>query len=80
MRTRKSTTTPADGTSTAKRKTEKFARNSKRAAVIPQAVSPEQRYRMIAETAYFIAERRGFAAGSAVEDWLQAEAECDRRL
>jgi hypothetical protein len=30
---------------------------------------------LIAERAYFIAERRGFDAGHDVEDWLQAEAE-----
>lgn len=43
-------------------------------------VSPEERRQLIAETAYFIAERRGFAAGSDLEDWLQAEAEVSRRL
>lgn len=30
--------------------------------------------------AYFIAERRGFAAGCELDDWLQAEAEVERRL
>jgi len=30
---------------------------------------------LIAERAYFIAQRRGFEAGHDVEDWLQAEAE-----
>lgn len=43
-------------------------------------LSPEERQRIIAETAYFIAERRGFSAGSELDDWLQAEAEVDRRL
>jgi hypothetical protein len=43
-------------------------------------LSPEERRRLIAETAYFIAERRGFSAGSELEDWLQAEAEVNRRL
>lgn len=43
-------------------------------------LSPEERRRLIAETAYFIAERRGFAAGWELEDWLQAEAEVNRRL
>lgn len=41
---------------------------------------PEERRRLIAETAYFIAERRGFAAGWELDDWLQAEAEVNRRL
>ncbi|GAB4443611.1 MAG: hypothetical protein OHK0026_10250 [Rhodocyclaceae bacterium] len=44
------------------------------------AVDPGQRRRMIATSAYFRAERRGFAGGSALEDWLDAEAEVDRML
>lgn len=52
----------------------------------PSAVSnaiqltPEERHRVVAEAAYFIAERRGFAGGSSIDDWLQAEAEIDRML
>jgi len=41
-------------------------------------VSPPRH--LIAETAYFIAERRGFAPGHEFEDWVQAEAEVKRRL
>jgi uncharacterized protein YfcZ (UPF0381/DUF406 family) len=33
---------------------------------------------MIAEAAYFRAERRGFQGGDPLDDWLQAEAEVDR--
>jgi hypothetical protein len=36
------------------------------------------RYMMIAEAAYFRAERRGFAPGHVIEDWLEAEAEIER--
>lgn len=43
-------------------------------------LSPEERRQLIAETAYFLAERRGFSAGSELEDWLQAEADVNRRL
>lgn len=43
-------------------------------------VSPEERQRMIAETAYFRALQRGFSGGDAVEDWLAAEREVDERL
>ncbi len=32
---------------------------------------------MIARLAYFRAERRGFAPGGEVQDWLAAEAEVD---
>jgi flagellar motility protein MotE (MotC chaperone) len=35
---------------------------------------------MIAEAAYFRAERRGFNGGDLVADWLHAEAEIDARL
>ena len=38
---------------------------------------PEQRQQRIAQVAYFIAERRGFAPGNEIEDWLKAEAEID---
>ena len=34
-----------------------------------------QRHAMIAEAAYYCAQRRGFAPGHELEDWLQAEAE-----
>ena len=35
---------------------------------------------MIAEAAYFRAERRAFEAGHALEDWLSAEQEVRRIL
>jgi hypothetical protein len=45
-----------------------------------QFTGPEQRAALIAEAAYFRAERRGFAPGHEVEDWLAAESEVDARL
>ncbi len=33
----------------------------------------EARHKMIAETAYFLAEQRGFAGGHVLKDWLEAE-------
>lgn len=44
------------------------------------SVTPEERYHMIAEAAYFRAESRGFVMGDAAQDWLEAEAEIDRML
>jgi hypothetical protein len=41
------------------------------------AVSPAERHRMIGQAAYFRAERRQYAKGTAVQDWLDAEAEVD---
>lgn len=42
--------------------------------------SAEKRQRMIATAAYLRAERRGFAPDHETEDWLEAEADIDRRL
>ena len=44
------------------------------------AVSTEQRKYYVEVAAYHIAERRGFAPGNPLEDWVQAEAEIDRLL
>jgi DUF2934 family protein len=44
------------------------------------AMDPEARRRLVAAEAYFLAERRGFAAGNEVEDWVAAEAAVDSRL
>ena len=54
------------------------------AAVKPAAskkpeISPEQRYNLIQEAAYFIAERHGFNGDSAYF-WSLAEAEINNRL
>lgn len=43
-------------------------------------VAPEIRRAMIAEAAYYRAERRGFAPGDDLDDWLQAEAEIESLL
>jgi hypothetical protein len=45
-----------------------------------QKITAGQRRRMIAEAAYFKAERRGFNGGDAVRDWYEAEAEIDAQL
>lgn len=39
--------------------------------------SPIHRERAIAEIAYLLAEKRGFAAGYELDDWLAAEKEVD---
>lgn len=38
------------------------------------------REQMIAEAAYFRAERRGFEPGSEISDWLEAEADVEHLL
>ena len=45
-----------------------------------QGAASEERHRMIAETAYLIAEQRGFQGDLSLQDWLQAEAEVDARF
>lgn len=46
------------------------------------AISPEERIRLIAEAAYYRAEKRGFGGDQAQceRDWLEAEAEVDALL
>jgi hypothetical protein len=53
---------------------------AKAATPFTQFVDPERRDALIAEAAYFRAQRRGFAPGHEGEDWLAAEAEVDARL
>jgi len=58
------------------------ARNAKAKTVTKESlpVTSEERHRMIAEAAYFRAEKRGFVGGDMAEDWLQAEADTERLL
>ncbi len=44
-----------------------------------QSPPPRSREALVAENAYFRAERRGFAPGHELEDWLAAEAEVGER-
>jgi Protein of unknown function (DUF2934) len=41
-------------------------------------IEPDRR-QLVAAEAYFLAERRGFAAGHELEDWVAAEAAVDSR-
>jgi hypothetical protein len=43
-------------------------------------ISEDARRAMVEQAAYLRAERRGFAPGGEVEDWLAAEAEVDALL
>ncbi|HEY5994259.1 MAG TPA: DUF2934 domain-containing protein, partial [Gallionellaceae bacterium] len=43
------------------------------------APTPEQRYRMVQEAAYFLAEKNGFA-GNAEGYWIEAEIQVGRML
>ena len=71
--TRPSTRTPSRGTKSASLAN---GRKEKREVV----VSSEQRYRMICDAAYFLAEKRGFQNGTPEQDWLKAEKQIDTLL
>jgi hypothetical protein len=43
------------------------------------SLDPDVRRQLVAAEAYFLAERRGFAAGHELEDWVAAEAAVDSR-
>jgi hypothetical protein len=51
-----------------------------RRRAVQRRVEPEVREIMIAEAAYYIAERRGFEPGAEEDDWLEAEAAIDQLL
>ncbi len=42
-------------------------------------IDPDLRRQLVATEAYFLAERRGFAGGHELEDWIAAEAAVDLR-
>jgi hypothetical protein len=43
-------------------------------------IDPDSRRLMIAEAAYYCAEKRGFAPGGELQDWLDAEAQLKAML
>ena len=44
------------------------------------ALDPDARRRLVAAEAYFLAERRGFAPGNELGDWVAAEHAVDSRF
>jgi len=46
----------------------------------PAAFMKAQRHVSIAEAAYFLAQKRGFAPGHELDDWLRAEQQVDTCL
>ncbi len=56
------------------------AGSSRNRRIREETVTAEERRRLIAEAAYFKAERRGFVCGGELEDWVEAEAEVDALL
>ena len=57
----------------------KQAKAEKRVASGP-SISAQERERFVAQAAYFRAEKRGFAPGYELQDWVEAEAEVLRLI
>nr|VFJ56558.1 MAG: Protein of unknown function (DUF2934) [Candidatus Kentron sp. FW]VFJ59724.1 MAG: Protein of unknown function (DUF2934) [Candidatus Kentron sp. FW] len=49
----------------------------KRQTLANSDITPEERWNMIAVSAYYRAEQRGFIGGNPAEDWIAAEKEID---
>ncbi|HEY5603876.1 MAG TPA: DUF2934 domain-containing protein [Gammaproteobacteria bacterium] len=49
-------------------------------AVKASAAKDDKRFTLIQQTAYYIAEKRGFAGGDPEQDWLLAEQQVDEML
>lgn len=74
--------TSAKKTSSKKAAKKTSAHSSKvhRASPTQLNINSEERWRMIAITAYHKAEARGFAPGREAQDWFEAEQEVDALL
>jgi hypothetical protein len=46
----------------------------------PLDISGEERHGMIAVAAYYLAEKRGFPGGGALDDWMTAEHQIDQMI
>ena len=46
----------------------------------PVSLSAVERHEMIAVAAYYLAEKRGFPGGGALEDWIAAERQIDTMI
>lgn len=79
----KNTDTTKTKTTTRKRKSvskTSAAATKSEASTATINISDEQRLEMIAQAAYYKAEKRGFSGGDPREDWLTAELEIDALL
>ncbi len=54
--------------------------NAATSAAPAKKVDAKERYRLIAEAAYYLAQKRHFAPGHEVQDWITAEKLVDAKL
>lgn len=77
----KTSTTKANATKATSSKTKTTTPRTRKAKGDSMtSVTPELRYRMISEAAFYIAESHGFDPSRSMDDWLEAEAMIDARL
>lgn len=68
---------PGNGAGASKKTSATSPPAKSRSAKTPRG---KQRATLIQQTAYFIAEKRGFQGGDPVQDWLAAEKQVDKML
>jgi hypothetical protein len=56
------------------------AKSTKATAAKTAVLTPAERMKMIAEAAYYLAEKRGFSGGNELTDWVAAEKQVDAIL
>jgi hypothetical protein len=81
-KTRKTPPAPAAAKSVSRRKStsSKRASNARAGTGTKPRVDSELRHAMIAQAAYFRAEKRGFVVGCELDDWFEAEREISHIL
>jgi len=79
-KTAKKTTSKKTSAKKASNKTSTHPNKVHRASKTQLNISAEERWRMVAITAYHKAEARGFAPGDEAKDWFEAENEVDALL
>ena len=79
--TRKGTRIPVAARKKALTKTSNSRKTvTAKSSALEHSIDAGERHAMIAQAAYFRAERRGFAHGEELDDWLEAEREISRML
>ena len=77
---KKKTSTKKTSAKKTSKKTTAHTSKVHRASETQLNISSEERWRMIAITAYHKAEARGFSPGNEAQDWFEAEKEVDALL
>ena len=67
-------------TTTARKSAKTAGAKKARLAVESGTAADQKRYTLIQQTAYYIAEKRGFVGGDPEHDWLMAEKQVDEML